>query len=90
MGAPLYAEFDAAFGSTLNQRSAANPLGDRPGRFGSDRPRSQLLRPAELEVVHDPPPGGCASNCAAVAGQCARCTPGCWQLRCCRCPPGCW
>ncbi|WP_327064857.1 hypothetical protein [Kitasatospora sp. NBC_01302] len=51
--APLYAEFDAAFGSALNQRVPATP--DAIDLDGShpDRSAGHLLRPADLEVVHD-------------------------------------
>ncbi|MYS23179.1 Lantibiotic dehydratase, C terminus [Streptomyces sp. DvalAA-14] len=52
-GAPLYAEFDASFGSTLNQRVPSVPYAIDLDGSGSDRPPSQLIRPAELEVVHD-------------------------------------
>jgi len=49
----LYAEFDASFGSALNQRAAAARWAiDLDGSW-SDRPPRQLIRPADLEVVHD-------------------------------------
>ena len=56
-GSPLYAEFDASFASTLNQRarSAAYAI-DLDGSC-SDRDPSRLIRPADLEVVHDPDAG---------------------------------
>ncbi|MEU9098406.1 lantibiotic dehydratase [Streptomyces sp. NPDC048361] len=50
---PLYAEFDAVFGSALNQRvPAARYALDLEGAT-SHRPPEQLIRPADLDVVHD-------------------------------------
>lgn len=52
-GSTLYAEFDASFGSTLNQRAQAVPYAIDLDGSVSGRPPSQLIRPADLEVVHD-------------------------------------
>ncbi|GAB2725746.1 lantibiotic dehydratase [Kitasatospora kifunensis] len=52
-GATQYVEFDAAFGSALNQRvPATRDAIDLDGSH-SDRAPGHLLRPADLEVVHD-------------------------------------
>ncbi|MFE2377014.1 lantibiotic dehydratase [Streptomyces sp. NPDC059398] len=50
---PLYAEFDAAFGSALNQRAPATRYAIDLDGATSDRPAGQLIRPADLDVVHD-------------------------------------
>ncbi|MEU6480415.1 lantibiotic dehydratase [Streptomyces sp. NPDC047017] len=51
---PLYAEFDAVFGSALNQRAEATPYAIDLDGATSHRPPERLLRPADLDVVHDP------------------------------------
>jgi hypothetical protein len=50
---PVYAEFDASFGSTLNQRARAVRYAIDLDGSCSARPPSRLIRPADLEVVHD-------------------------------------
>ena len=52
-GSTLYAEFDASFGSTLNQRGAATRYAIALDGAWSGRESSRLIRPADLEVVHD-------------------------------------
>ncbi|WEH37019.1 lantibiotic dehydratase [Streptomyces sp. AM 4-1-1] len=52
-GAPLRAEFDAVFGSALNQRAAATRYAIDLDGATSHRPPEQLIRPADLDVVHD-------------------------------------
>ncbi|WP_371535844.1 lantibiotic dehydratase family protein [Streptomyces sp. NBC_00466] len=52
-GTPLYAEFDAVFGSALNQRAAATRYAIDLDGATSHRPPEQLIRPADLDVVHD-------------------------------------
>ncbi|MCX5384500.1 lantibiotic dehydratase [Streptomyces sp. NBC_00083] len=51
---PLYAEFDAVFGSALNQRAPATRYAIDLDGATSHRPPEQLIRPADLNVVHDP------------------------------------
>lgn len=88
--APLYAEFDAAFGSALNQRVPATP--DAIDLDGShpDRPAGHLLRPADLEVVHDRQ----AQRLHLVHRDTGRVVRplhlGLLATPCCRCPPGSW
>ena len=48
-----YAEFDASFGSSLNQRAAATRYAIDLDGSCSGRPSARLIRPAGLEVVHD-------------------------------------
>ncbi|WP_328380068.1 lantibiotic dehydratase family protein [Streptomyces sp. NBC_00440] len=50
---PLYAEFDAAFSSALNQRAPATRYAIDLDGATSHRPPEQLIRPADLDVVHD-------------------------------------
>jgi len=50
----LYAEFDACFSSTLNQRHPATRYAIDLDGSCSGREPSRLIRPAELDVVHDP------------------------------------
>ncbi|MFG3284566.1 lantibiotic dehydratase [Streptomyces sp. NPDC048111] len=50
----IHAEFDAAYGSALNQRVPATRYAIDLGGAASHRPPEQLLRPADLDVVHDP------------------------------------
>ncbi|QMU70599.1 hypothetical protein [Streptacidiphilus sp. P02-A3a] len=49
-----YAEFDASFGSSLNQRAAVTRYAIDLDGCCSARPSSDLIRPADLDVVHDP------------------------------------
>ncbi|MFG2720067.1 lantibiotic dehydratase [Streptomyces sp. NPDC048416] len=51
--APLHAEFDASFGSALNQRAPATRYAIDLDGTTSHRPPEQLIRPADLDVVHD-------------------------------------
>ncbi|MEU5088864.1 lantibiotic dehydratase [Streptomyces sp. NPDC021356] len=51
--ATLYAEFDATFGSALNQRAPATRYAVDLDGATSHRPADQLIRPADLDVVHD-------------------------------------
>ncbi|MFJ2957497.1 lantibiotic dehydratase [Streptomyces sp. NPDC087270] len=53
-GTPLHVEFDAAFGSALNQRAAATRYAIDLDGATSHRPPERLIRPADLDVVHDP------------------------------------
>ena len=50
----LYAEFDASFSSTLNQRHPATRYAIDLDGSCSGREPSRLIRPADLDVVHDP------------------------------------
>jgi Lantibiotic dehydratase, N terminus len=52
-GTPLRAEFDAVFGSALNQRAAATHYAIDLDGATSHRPPEQLIRLADLDVVHD-------------------------------------
>lgn len=49
----LYAEFDAAFGSALNQRVPATRYAIDLDGSTSHRPPGRLIRPADLDVAHD-------------------------------------
>ncbi|WP_161256890.1 lantibiotic dehydratase [Streptomyces sp. SID1034] len=49
----LYAELDGTFGSALNQRVDATRYAIDLDGTTSHRPPEQLIRPAELDVVHD-------------------------------------
>ncbi|MFC8710649.1 lantibiotic dehydratase [Streptomyces sp. NPDC057197] len=49
----LYAEFDAAFGSALNQRAPATRYAIDLDGSTSRRPPGRLIRPADLDVAHD-------------------------------------
>ncbi|MFF0970045.1 lantibiotic dehydratase [Streptomyces sp. NPDC003703] len=49
----LYAEFDAAFGSALNQRAPATRYAIDLHGSTSHRPPGRLIRPADLDVAHD-------------------------------------
>ncbi|MFF8595402.1 lantibiotic dehydratase [Streptomyces sp. NPDC015220] len=52
-GTALYAEFDASFGSALNQRAPATRYAIDLDGATSHRPPERLIRPADLDVVHD-------------------------------------